>query len=104
MVDDDDGAPLTAEQRRQEAIAAASIPLDSRTRAVDIETVPGEAHITDKDRWCPNPVPCIGRPAVGIAVPVRLTSTRETVGEVTGVYCPSCRSMSADQTPTDARA
>lgn len=54
------------------------------------------AHITDHGRYCPAGLPCLGRPAVGIAVPVRSAATGEQLAEVHGVYCPRCRTMAAD--------
>jgi hypothetical protein len=93
--------------RATEAVEEAASGLDT-TNASDefrIAAAPAEAHIIPgkPNEWCPAPQPCIGRPAVRIAVPVRVvdpgTSGRqvgELVGEVPGTYCPLCRSMKAD--------
>lgn len=93
--DDLDG--LSVEDRRQQWLDQAREGLAAAgEQSVCVGISPGEAHITDRDRYCPAAAPCPGRPAVGIAVPVRLKSTRARVGEVTGVYCPRCRGWAAD--------
>lgn len=57
-----------------------------------------EAHLTgERDLYCPAAVPCLGRPGLGIAVPVRRSDTGGQVGEVRGVYCPVCRTTRADE-------
>jgi hypothetical protein len=94
---DDDPLGLSRDQRAAAAVATAAAAVDTRTTEVRIAVDPDGAHVTGKGRYCPARLPCLGRPAVSIAVPVVNTRTRERMGEVTGVYCPNCRSMSTDQ-------
>lgn len=83
------------EQTRQDALdaAAASLTGGILTAGDTIGITIDDAHIVEQGHYCPNPVPCIGRTAVLIAVPVRLQRTREPVGELKAHYCSPCRTM-----------
>jgi hypothetical protein len=79
---------------------------DDRAEAIDlaaagvvagdvVKTAIAEAHIVAQHLYCPNPVPCIGRTGVLVAIPVYLERTREQVGEVKAEYCPQCGARKA---------
>ena len=91
----DDPLGLTRDQRAAVAVEAAAAAVEAGE--VRIAADPDGAHIVDRGRYCPARLPCLGRPAVGIAAPVVNVATGEKLGEVTGVYCPRCRSMATDK-------
>lgn len=87
--------------------AAAMINTPGGGLQVHIAADADAAEVIESGRYCPAPVPCLGRPAVTVAVPVRVVAADtqatqrvgERVGDVTAVYCPLCRTMRADQAP-----
>lgn len=93
---DNDPLGLTPQQRAIEAVTTAAEALTGDVE-VRVRADPDQAHIVEHGRHCPNRLPCFGRPAVGIAVPVVDVKTGKKYGEVNGVYCPLCRAMTADQ-------
>jgi hypothetical protein len=101
----------------EQATEAAAEALDQAVPHVTIDVAAdasaAEIIAGSGGQWCPaRPAACAGRPAVRIAVPVRVVRADPRasqqigakVGEVTAVYCPLCRSMKADQAPAAADA
>lgn len=84
-------AHLTDEDRAEALdLAAAGVQAGDIVR-----TAIAEAHVVEEKLWCPNPVPCIGRTGVLVAIPVYLERTGAMIGEVKAEYCPQCGARKA---------
>lgn len=95
-----DASPLglALEQQTLGQVLAGHYDPDTGYSATSIGIDMAGVHATDeRNLYCPAAVPCIGRPAVGVAIPVRDNGTGKQVVEVRGTYCPRCRTMRADQ-------
>lgn len=68
-------------------------------QVVSIAADPDNARVVDQGRYCPGALPCLGRPAVGIVVPIRQNGGA-VVDEVPATYCPLCKGWRADERET----
>lgn len=96
----DDANPLglAIEQQTLGEVLQGHYDPDKGYSALSIGIDMAGVHVTDeRNLYCPAAVPCIGRPAVGVAIPIRDQNSGKQVVEVHGTYCPRCRTMRADQ-------
>jgi hypothetical protein len=82
-------------------VAAARDLAESTDVGEQIAADPDGSRIVGTGRYCPGTLPCPGRPANTIAVPVRRVSDRDTLGDIVGeiqvVLCPICQRHAVDK-------